>query len=251
MRYILFLITFIFLGCNKEKLFDGPNFFADDFESYSNFNELLPENDDLWSFTQLTRDQNSISLDTLKSKNGKKALKFIAEKSDRAASKASIAKQKLAFWEGETVRMQANYFIEGDADLEWLFLMDIEEQTAIGAGPGMRLALVDNQLVVEHKFNEKNIFQPQESAIKFPRDTWVEVIWELKLSKKNKGSIKIWQNGILILDTKNNVTLPTDMLYHTQGTKGMYSSFEVGITANSRENPLTLWIDDVKIEKVN
>jgi hypothetical protein len=31
----------------------------------------------------------------------------------------------------------------------------------------------------------------------------------------------------------------------------MYSSCEVGITANSKDNALTMWVDDVKFEKVD
>jgi hypothetical protein len=31
----------------------------------------------------------------------------------------------------------------------------------------------------------------------------------------------------------------------------MYSSFEIGITANSKDNDLTIWADDIKFEKIN
>jgi len=129
--------------------------------------------------------------------------------------------------------------------------MDLEEQTAIGAGPGMRLALVDNKLKVEYKFNEKDISQQTGQEIDFPRNQWIQVVWEVKLSKKNKGSVLLWQNGQLVIDSKNNRTLPKDILYFLQGTKGMYSSFEIGITANSKDNDLTIWVDVIKFEKVN
>ena len=39
----------------------------------------------------------------------------------------------MAFWKGETVRLSAWYYIEGTQNLNWLFLMDLEEQTPIGA----------------------------------------------------------------------------------------------------------------------
>ena len=126
----------------------------------------------------------------------------------------------------------------------------MEEQAFIGAGPGMRLALVDNQLRVEYKFNEKDIVQTSGQEIDFPRNQWVELIWEAKLSQKNKGTVKLWQNGQLIIDGINKRTLPKDVLYSLQGTKGMYSSIEIGITANSRDNDLTIWADDVTIERI-
>jgi len=248
----LFLGALIFTACKKEKFFDGPDFFQDDFESYSTFSELLLPNDQLWSFAQLTRGENNITVDTTKVHSGNKSLKFVAQKSDMdGASKASIVKQNMAFWEGETVKMSAWYFIEGTNSLEWLFLMDLEEQTAIGAGPGMRLALVDNKLSVEYKFNEKDITQKTGQEIDFPRNQWVQVVWEVKLSQKNQGSVRLWQNGQLIIDSKNNRTLPKDFLYFQQGTKGMYSSCEIGITANSKDNDLTIWADDIKFEKIN
>ena len=157
----------------------------------------------------------------------------------------------MAFWDGETVRMHVWYFIKDAKTLEWLFMLDLEEQTAIGAGPGMRLALVDNKLRIEYKFNEKDIMQPKGKEIDFPRNQWVELIWEVKLSQKNKGTVRLWQNGQLIIDSKDNRTLPEDILYFQQGTKGMYSSCEIGITANSRDNDLVLWVDDIKFEKAN
>ena len=247
----LILIFLSFTSCNKEKYFEGPDFFQDNFENYATLNDLLLTNNQLWSFTQNTRAGNYINVDTNNVHSGRKSLKFMAKKSDAdGSSKASIAKQNMAFWEGEIVKMSAWYFIEGISSLEWLFLMDIEEQTAIGAGPGMRLALVNNQLRVEYKFNEKDIIQSAGKEIDFPRNQWVQIEWEIKLSKNKTGTVKLWQDGNLIIDSKNNTTLPTDFLYFQQGTKGMYSSFEIGITANSKDNDLSIWMDDVKIEKV-
>ena len=254
MKKILLVIAGIatLSSCNKEKIFDGPDFFQDDFEMYSSLSELLLPNDQLWSFTQLTRSGNNITVDATNTHAGNKSLKFVAAKSsDNSVSKCSIAKQNMAFWEGETVRMSVWYFIEGTNSLEWLFLMDLQEQTAIGAGPGMRVALVNNKLRVEYKFNENDITQPTGQEIDFPRNQWVEVIWEVTLSQKNKGSVRLWQNGQLIIDSKNCTTLPKDFLYFQQGTKGMYSLCEIGITANSKDNDLTIWADDIKFEKAN
>jgi hypothetical protein len=200
---------------------------------------------------QLTNDENNITVDTGRVHTGNKSLKFVAQKSDpNSASKCSIAKQNMAFWDGETIRVSAWYYIEGTQSLDWLFLFDLEEQTAIGAGPGVRLALVDNQLRMEYKFYENDIVQNAGQEVDFPRNQWVEVIWEVKLSQKKEGTVKLWQDGQLIIDSKDNRTLPDDILYSLQGTKGMYSSVEIGITANSKENDLTMWVDDVRFERV-
>lgn len=252
MKKLLTLIIILFSSCQKEKYFDGPDFFQDDFESYSLLDDLLLPDDKLWSFTQLTKAENNITIDTTNVHSGNKSLKFVAEKADAdVVSKCSMAKHNMAFWEGETVRLTAWYFIEGTNTLDWLFLFDMEEQTAIGAGPGMRLALVDNKLRVEYKFYEKDVVQNAGQEVDFPRNQWVELIWEVKLSQKNKGTIKLWQNGQLIIDSKKNTTLPKDVLYSLQGTKGLYSSIEIGITANSKDNDLIIWADDIKFEVVN
>lgn len=245
------LVLLLLVSCSKEKYFDGPDFFQDDFESYSTLDDLLLPDDQLWSYTQQTKSGNTIIVDSTFSHTGNKSLKFYAGKSDNVVSKASIAKQYMAFWEGETVRLSAWYYISGSNSLEWLFLTDIEEQTAIGAGPGMRLALVNDQLRVEYKFNEKDIVQTPGQEIDFPRNQWVEIVWEITLSMKHKGSVRLWQDGQLILNTSNNRTLPKDILYFQQGTKGMYSSCEIGITANSADSDLTIWVDDIRFEKVN
>ena len=242
----------LLLSCSKEKYFSGLNYYKDGFETYLSLDSLLIKNANLWSFTQITKEQNNITVDTNKFHSGKKSLKFVAAKSAEGdVSKCSIAKQNMSFWEGETMRVSGWYYIEGTQSADWLFLFDLEEQTAIGAGPGMRLALVNNQLRVEYKFNEKDIVQDSSKLVDFPRNEWVEIVWEVKLSQKHKGSVKLWQNGQLIIDTKNNRTLPKDILYSLQGTKGMYSSIEIGITANSRDNDLTIFVDDIGFEKVN
>ncbi len=252
-RLILFIIVVVLmLSCQKEKHFAGPNFYQDDFEDYGQTDELIIEDDELWSFTQLTNVENEISLDTTRRHQGQQSLHFYARQSSTdQLSKCSLAKQFMAFWEGETVRMSAWYYLEGEASLQWLFLMDIEEQTAIGAGPGMRLALVENKLRVEYKFFEDDITQTIGEEVAFPRNQWVELVWEIELSRKKEGTVRLWQDGQLIINSNNQVTLPTDFLYSQQGTKGMYSSFEIGITANTHDSDLNLWIDDVKIEKAD
>lgn len=254
MKKVISLLALLisFSACNKKKFFDGPDFWQDGFENYSSTSDMLLDNDERWSFTQITKSENSITVDSTFRHNGNKSLKFFAAKStDGALSKCSIAKQNMAFWDGETMRVSGWYYLVGAESHQWLFLFDLEEQTAVGAGPGLRLALVDNHLCVEHKFNEKDIFQTVGSEVDFPRDQWVELTWEVKLSQKNKGSVKVWQNQQLIIDSDKERTLPKDLLYFQQGTKGMYSSIEIGITANSYDSDLTLYVDDVKFEKAN
>lgn len=256
MKYLPVIIVLIALimGCSKEKYNNGSTYFEDNFEPYLSLTDLLTPNDQLWTNTEITSTENILTIDTTLVHSGNKSLKFFAKKSTEGyISKCSISKRHLTFKNKETVKITAWYYIEGTESAEYLFLVDLEEQTAIGAHPGMRLSLSNNQLFVEYKFFDvkDNIFQPMENEVDFPRNQWVELIWEMNLSKKNKGYVKLWQNGQLIIDKKNIRTLPKDVLYFTQGTKGMYSSIEYGITANTIENDITVFIDDIKIEKTN
>lgn len=245
--FVLLLIPLV--SCDKKKLFEGPSNFSEDFESYDSIEKLIDGNNLRWSYFQNTVDKNNITLDTTLTHSGKKSIHFQAEANSNTVSKASVAKQKMAFWEGDIMVVEAWYFIKGDKNLDWLFLMDLEEQVTIGAGPGMRLALVENKIRVEHKYFNKDIIQNESKSIPFPRNQWVKIRFETLLSKKKKGYVKIYQDDFLIIEQENWKTLPTDFLYFQQGTKGMYSSIEFGITANSSSNSVDLNVDDINAYK--
>ena len=248
---LLIGLSIALFGCNKKKYFAGPNAFSDDFESYTNFDELVIEDDVNWSSTQQTIEANSITLSTERAHSGTTSLKFDAEIStEEQLSKCSLFKQNMAFWAGETVRSTIWYYIDGEQELDWLFLLDLEEQTAIGAGPGMRVANVGsgNYGTVEFKFKEGNLEQQSHS---FPRNQWFKITLETHLSQKKKGWVKLYLDDMLIIEEKDTKTLPKDLIYNLQGTKGMYSSIEIGITANSFSNACVLYADDFSIEVIN
>ena len=186
-------IILLFLSCDKERFFEGPDQYLDNFESYETATELFVEEDEKWSFTQQTFEENALSISTEKFHTGNQSVKFSAINSPdpSEASKASMVKQKMAFWEGETVFIDFWIYLEGNESANWLFLFDIEEQATIGAGPGIRLALVENALLIEHKYLQPNIEQEGEKLL-FPRDEWVHIQLEIKLSQKDEG-YSIWR----------------------------------------------------------
>ncbi len=241
------------ISCNKKKVYDGPNNYFDDFEAYSSRNDLVDDNDQNWSFFHQTYSDNTIDLDTVVFHSGGQSVKAFAVKTteEEGASKSSLNKQAMAFWEGDILSIDVWYFLEGESEANWLFILDIEENTAIGAGPGMRLALVNNRLLVEHKYPNPHIQQSSGNEINFPRNQWVNVRFEAKLSQKRNGYVKVWQDDILILEQNEWKTLPSDLLYFQQGTKGMYSKIEFGITANSHGSPTTMYVDDVDVKVLN
>ncbi|MEM7659122.1 MAG: heparin lyase I family protein [Bacteroidota bacterium] len=241
----------LLLACNKTVVFDGANAYADGFETYASSKTLLDDSDEFWTFTQLTLEGNTITVDSTFAHTGQQSLRFDgAGTSGDILSKTSLSKSNLAFWEGESLRVTAWYYLADTLELAWLFLMDLEEKIPVGAGPGMRIALVDNQLLLEHKYLEPNLLQPEATAIEFPRNQWVEIQWELTLSRNGAGEVRLWQDGQLLIEATEHNTLPKDVLYFQQGTLGRYNSLEIGLTAQPANQPARLWVDEVKIELV-
>ena len=167
-------------------------------------------------------------------------------------SKCSVVKQHMAFWEGSTVMVEAWYYVENSSSTDWLWLMDFEENTAIGAGPGLRLAVFEDALILNYKLEAgDNTKQPDETKVVFPMDQWVHVQMEVFLSQKKKGWVKVYQDSELLIHDTDVRTLPVDKLYHTQGTKGQYTNIEFGITANGTGAHQVLYLDDVKAEVID
>lgn len=244
---IVFVLLILLVACNKKKRFDGPNSYADGFEWYANVDALIDGEDNLWSFFQVTKEENTISIDTSIVHSGNQSLRFYGIANDSEVSKCSINKQFMAFWEEETVVVDFWCYLEGNEDIDWLFIFDLEEKIPVGAGPGMRLAIVENKLLLEHKYPKPNVEQ-EGSGIIFPRNQWVHITFETLLSRKDKGYVRVYQDDQLVLRVDNWQTLPKDLLYAQQGTKGMYDQIEFGLTANADDNAHVMYIDDVQVD---
>ncbi|PKP04073.1 MAG: hypothetical protein CVU11_06185 [Bacteroidetes bacterium HGW-Bacteroidetes-6] len=246
---LLILFSLLVTSCKIDSS-DEPSCFSDSFDNAQTINDLFPDNESQWSYKQITREANYLDVDTAFGHYASGSVHFVAAPSDaEGASKCSINKQFMAFREGHVFHMSAWYYISGTEKRDYLFIFDLEEKAVVGAGPGMRLALVGSSgwLEVEHKYNQPNIRQKEGSEISFPRNEWVHVEMETLLSKKDKGYVKVWQNGTLILEQYNWQTLPRDFLYFQQGTKGEYDSVEFGISANSHDGNTELWVDDIEV----
>lgn len=249
---IVLIVLGASVSCSKEKWFDGPNYMSEDFESYASTDSMFSYEDIRWSYHQNTHEGNYIAFDTTIVHSGNRSLKFFGAAHPGEVSKSSIVKQQMAFYEGDVVRISAWYYIESAPSTGWLFLFDFEEQTAIGAGPGIRIAdTQESGLALEHKFYNDDIFQPSTGFIAMPRNQWVNITMEVKLSQKKKGYVKIWQDNQLIIEGYDRKTLPKDFLYSQQGTKGMYQSIEFGVTANSSSTDVIMYMDDIEVKKVN
>ena len=171
--------------------------------------------------------------------SGGQSLRFFAPAKSPAmvTAKASLATGLVYFKKGQTISYRAWHFVEGET-LPFT-LADIEDRL-VKSSPGIRLMLFDGALGAELKAFDKPTFrQRPENIVKFPRNRWVEVRWEILLDDGPSGRVRIWQDGKPIVDSPGP-TLP----FRT----AIYNSLEVGITAHSfGDKPATLYLDDLEI----
>lgn len=253
--YIICLLMVITLvtSCKKGGVPRTITSYQDGFENAAEITDLLAVDDSRWSGFQQESPSlgNLIEIDTLIFHSDSSSLKITAEASTKKfVSKADVYKEGLNFKKGETIYFSAWYYIVGNENIESLFLFDLEESRVKGADPGIRLMMSGGNdfLSVERgKFNQSTISQPADSKIAFPRDQWVHVELELLLSQKEEGSIKLWQDNTLIIDEADVQTLPKDFLVFIHGTTGTYDRMQVGVTANTKNVDLLMYVDDVEI----
>ncbi len=246
---VYLVLLLVLLGCNKEEFFKGKSAIDEDFETIKNVDDLLLNGN--WEYYQQTEKQNFIEIDTLNAHSGTNCLKIFAVKGN--ISKSDIANNKMAFWEDDILQISAWFYLKGTESLNYVFIFDIEEDAMVGASPGIRVAIDDGgYLVIERKkYGQSTIRQPEDVKMPFPRNQWVELKIEIDLQQKEKGYIKVWQNNIQLINAENIQTLPKDRLYFTQGTKGMYQSIQIGVTATTSEQDVTMYVDDIDIKKLN
>ena len=190
-------------------------------------------------------DGNRITVTSQRAHGGKQSAQFVAVPSlnGKRVSKASIHALKFGYRGGTTVSVSAWFYLQGTDSAEGLFLLDVEDSHhRYGGAPGVRLILVgtatDNFLAIERrKFGLDSNHQPPALQVPFPRDRWVHLRWDLKLSDRKDGEAMLWQDERKIISEKE-ITLPPG---------GHYDWFEFGITANTRRARTTLYLDDIDI----
>lgn len=249
----------LLFSCRKGKEENTVTTFSDGFENAVFFNDLFPS--DLTRFTgsQLVEihNENKMRLDTLIVHSGNNSLRCEARTTTgNYVSKASIFKHNLDLREGDVVYVSVWYYLtptvnSTDADL---YICDLEETAQTGGSPGFRIRLGGDpgRLEVERgKIGQSTLYQPAGNEIVFPQGQWVHLEYEAKLSQKKKGYIKLWQDGILLIDEKDIRLLGKDKLFALHGTTGSVDRLEVGATANGSGIDQVIYVDDVFVQKKN
>lgn len=146
----------------------------------------------------------------------------VAPTSDMVTSKSRLGSELMHFVPGDEVWITMNYYRDGFP----ISILELES-TWVKEWPGIRLLLNDDEsLCVEMKWLNKPKFYQSGSIVKLPNRKRVNIKCYFKLACDPSGIIKVWQNGILIINaTAQNFPFP-DTIYNTIG---------IGIPANRHQ----------------
>jgi len=240
--------------------------FEDGFETTGNdLQELFPNDGSRWSNLQQVNPnggENRIAIENTIVSEGNNSLRINAEASNNILSKADIEKGGFSAPPGSTVRLSADFYIASTDNLENLLLIDLEccscwdPTVPDNQCPGIRLMMKENDhLSIERGKILGSTFVQTE--VPFPRNEWVNVIWELNLSQENDGINKLSINNQEVI-SESGINMPNAGLFETEfSDHGIdfelpepvsYERFQIGATANQTQFDLELFVDDVRFE---
>ncbi|MGB3779659.1 MAG: heparin lyase I family protein [Tunicatimonas sp.] len=269
MRKIL-LLLFVITSCSKgDNIISDSEIdylFEDGFETQeNNLTELFPNDGSRWTNIQQVNPDNGESKIEIESNTvfeGVNSLRVYAKASDNTLSKADIEQGGFNAPEGSTVRIEANFFIASTENIENLLLVDLEccscwdPSIPNNQCPGIRLMMKSNDfLSIERgKMLGSTIFQ---TDIAFPRNEWVNIIWEMKLSQNNDGINKLLINKQEVI-SEISMNMPNANLFEAEFAKNgidfklqqplFYERFQIGATANPTQYEIEIFVDGVKLE---
>lgn len=283
MKYsFLFPILFLILSCSNaiapveenEAPENSINFvFEDGFETSSTeFSTLFPIDNSRWTTVQLISPNsaaNSLEISSGVVSEGNKSLQILSRQSDEILSKADIEKGGFNAPANSKVTIEADFYIDSNANIENLFLLDLEccscWDPAVDADPsvdgdnqcpGIRLIMTggDDYLSIERgKIAGTTLRQ---SSYKFPRKEWVTIRWELNLSPNEDGTNKLFLNDTQILSEKG-MNMPNAQIFKDAFAENdinfelqepvVYERVQVGATANPDAEDLILYVDNFSI----
>ena len=279
---ILFALPVIFVSCSSDESSSLPQqteifLFEDGFETENQMlNELFLTDGSRWTNFQQTNPSNNInevSILNTSATEGENAIRFFSYASDTQLSKIDIEKNGLQMAAGDKLRIEADFYIVGTGSIENLLILDVEccscwDPTVgdnLGAEnqcPGVRLLMsgANDYLSIERG----KIAGPtlQQTNVSFPRNQWVNVVWEMTLSDENDGINRLTIDGVEVINT-TGMNLPNAEVFRevfaeqdiefTLQQPVFYERVQIGATANPTADNVELYVDDVsiQIEKVD
>ena len=243
--------------------------FSDGFEGVDgDFDALFPDDNSRWTKVQLvdsTSGENRINLTNEQAFEGDYSLSILSVGSDDILSKNDLEKGGLSLAEGQTVTIGAHFYLESEANIENLLLLDVEccscwdPSVPDNQCPGIRLML-SNGDVGDYLFIERGkigLETLEQGEVVFPRNEWVEVRWIMQLSSNENGTNQLFINGTLAIDEIGG-NMPNERVFKDifaaenidfeLQTPVIYERLQIGATANPTEHEIQLYVDDFLVE---
>lgn len=275
----LICVGMFFLSCSDTDTVDdepdvetpnAENFsFSEDFEGVgTDFDALFPNDNSRWTGVQLVNPmngENRINLTNETVFEGDYALSIFSAGSDDILSKSDLEKGGLTLAEGQTVIIGAQFYLESEANIENLLLLDVEccscwdPSVPDNQCPGIRLMLsnVDGSDYLSIERGKIGLETLEQDNVVFPRNEWVEVRWVTQLSSSENGTNQLFINGTSVID-ESGTNMPNENIFRDifaaeniefeLQTPVVYERLQIGATANPTEHNIQLYIDDFLIE---
>ena len=181
---------------------------------------------------------NNVETTTEQVHTGKFSLKTYTPTDPNDLQKAAVLRELFFFPPGSDCWFSAWFFIPGKSNIENLFIFDLEATEYHGVGRRLMFTGPNGHyLMLEGKRSTGPQYSQTKNPVPFPRDQWVHLKLHLHLSPNDAGRVELWQDGTLILD-KQGPNIPSNTFY---------DRIEVGQTANSTHQVLTMYVDDVQV----
>ncbi|MEM9832319.1 MAG: heparin lyase I family protein [Bacteroidota bacterium] len=263
----LLLLTIV--ACQSDEapnVVDSAYQFQDGFEvNEGEFSNLFPDDESRWTNIQLVHPaqaENEIGLTTDLVRDGTYALRIVANPSSDIVSKSGIEKGGFSAPVGSTVTIEVDVYLNSTSNIKNLLLLDLEccscwdPSVPNNQCPGIRLMMSgdDDYLAIERgKILGATLTQ---TNTRFPRQEWVHLIWQMKLSPEEDGENKLFINDREVIST-TGMNLPNAAIFKEEAAQQnidftlqqplQYERVQVGATANSSEHPVELFIDNFSL----
>ncbi|WP_299247046.1 hypothetical protein [uncultured Aquimarina sp.] len=275
--YVIIILAFCFACSNNDDTLieTAPSFlFEDGFETQTNsIDELFPDDGSRWSNIQQTNpsDQtNEITISNTTLSEGNNALRIFAFKSDNLLSKMDIEKGGFQAFSGDQVIIQADFYINATANLEELFLIDLEccscwdplvdaDPSSDGDNqcPGVRLKMSGGNDFLSLERGKISASTLTQTSFQFPRNEWVSVRLELTLSDNDAGTNKLLINGNEVINS-SGMNMPNAEVFRDVFAQNgidfnlqeptFYERIQIGATANPTAEDIELFVDNFSIQ---
>lgn len=274
---VVIILAFCFACSNNDDTLieTAPSFlFEDGFETQSSsVDELFLSDNSRWSNIQQSNpsDQiNEITISNTTLSEGNNALRIFAFKSDNLLSKMDIEKGGFKAFVGDKVIIQADFYLNTTANIENLFLIDLEccscwdplvdaDPSSDGDNqcPGLRLKMSGGNDFLSIERGKISASTLTQTTFQFPRNEWVSIRWELTLSDNEDGVNKLVINNNDVI-TSNGMNMPNAAIFREVFAENgidfnlqeptFYERVQIGATANPTTEDIELFVDNFSIQ---